>query len=139
MPRPGRFGIPQIKFGFSGRWSIGLSPRLISMIAAMVGVVGYQIVRYSSGASQKDADGCIQNSDADLRIASCAHVFQDRNQTERTRAAAHNNRGNAWTTRAAAGTAKEKCQAELFIGEWHLLHGNSTDAKAALQVVARRG
>jgi len=43
------------------------------MIAAMVGVVGYQIVRYSSGASQKDADGCIQNSDADLRIACCAH------------------------------------------------------------------
>ena len=35
--------------------------------------------------------------------------------------------------RAAAGKPEEKCEAEFYIGEWHLLRGNTADARTALQ------
>ena len=38
--------------------------------------------------------------------------------------------------RAAAEKPGDKCEAEFFIGEWHLLRGNNADGRAALQVAA---
>jgi lipoprotein NlpI len=35
--------------------------------------------------------------------------------------------------RAAAGNPDDKCEAEFYAGEWQLVHGNSSDARAALQ------
>jgi tetratricopeptide (TPR) repeat protein len=36
--------------------------------------------------------------------------------------------------RAAANNANNKCEASFFAGEWQLLQGNTTDAKASLQI-----
>jgi len=33
----------------------------------------------------------------------------------------------------AAGKPDERCEAQLYIGEWHLLRGNGAEAKPALQ------
>jgi rhomboid protease GluP len=38
--------------------------------------------------------------------------------------------------RAAAGKPGDKCEAEFYIGEWHLLRGNNADARSALQAAA---
>ena len=38
--------------------------------------------------------------------------------------------------RAAANGSKEKCEAEFYTGEWHLLRGSNTEARTALQVAA---
>ena len=38
--------------------------------------------------------------------------------------------------RAAAGKPDEKCEAEFYLGEWHLLRGNNADARAALLAAA---
>lgn len=38
--------------------------------------------------------------------------------------------------RAAVGNPNDKCEAEFYLGEWQLVHGNSGDARAALQTAA---
>jgi lipoprotein NlpI len=38
--------------------------------------------------------------------------------------------------RAAAAKPVEKCEAEFYAGEWHLLRGNNFDARKALQAAA---
>jgi lipoprotein NlpI len=38
--------------------------------------------------------------------------------------------------RAAANRPKEKCEAEFYTGQWHLLRGSNAEARTALQVAA---
>jgi lipoprotein NlpI len=38
--------------------------------------------------------------------------------------------------RAGARKAPEKCEADFYVGEWHLLRGDTVDAKSAMQAAA---
>jgi hypothetical protein len=38
--------------------------------------------------------------------------------------------------RASANTLNEKCEAQCYLGEWHLLHDNAAEAKASLRLAA---
>ena len=39
---------------------------------------------------------------------------------------------------AAAATPDEGCDAQFYLGEWHLLRGNQAEAKAALKIAVER-
>jgi lipoprotein NlpI len=45
-------------------------------------------------------------------------------------------KGSPAATLAAAATPDQKCEAQFYLGEWHIAKGNRADAETALQAAA---